>query len=166
MEISHSGKEHPGKGSAPHKTTKASAPVEASAAARDESDLSEKQRRLRALYGKGGASPELPTPALGPKKHSGPRRLISENDILNMQRKHRPALTACYDRALKRDDSLAEMKAEVTVTIDDRGLVKSVTIMGVRDEELATCLRKNIRYWAFEPHGEQTFRFPIIFRGS
>ena len=129
--------------------------------------LSDKQRRLLALYGQGGEAPtDAPAPAVPAAKPSGPRRQISENDIINMQRKHRPALTACYDRALKRDDTLSELKADVTVTIDDRGLVKGVAIQGVRDDELASCLRKNIRYWAFQPLGEQTFRFPIIFRGS
>jgi hypothetical protein len=83
-----------------------------------------------------------------------------------MQRKHRSALTACYDRALKRDESMAELKADVTVTIDNRGLVKNVVIQGVRDDELVACMRKNIRFWVFEPVGEQTFRFPIIFRGT
>lgn len=129
--------------------------------------LDEKQRRLLALYGKGETKAAAPPAVEAPARQAaGPRRQISSNDILAMQRKHRPALTACYDRALKRDESLAELKADVTVTIDNRGLVKSVDFQGVRDEELAACMRKNIRHWVFEPVGEQTFRFPIIFRGT
>ncbi len=140
----------------------------AKAAAPSGPTLDEKQRALMALYGNKGDQPGggPPSAAVTGRRPRGPVRQITPNDIQSMQRKHRGPLSACYERALKRDDSLAELKAEITVTISDEGAVKGVSISGVGNDDLASCLRKDIRTWVFDPMGEQTFKFPIIFRGS
>lgn len=128
--------------------------------------LTAEQRRLRRIYGEKGGGGELPGGTrVNPVRKSNFRQ-ITANDIINMQRKHGPELRACYNRALKRDDTLAETKAEITVNIDDRGLVRGVTIKGIDSPDLTSCLNANIRHWVFEPIGEQTFKFPMVFRGS
>ncbi len=130
--------------------------------------LSDRERNLMALYNDDRA-PSAGGPAAPPPRKRGagtPTRAVTSDDILGMQRKHKAALKACYEHALKRDESLAQLKADVMVTIDDNGLVKEVKIGGVDNTDLVGCLSKDIRHWAFEPMGEQTFRFPIVFRGS
>jgi hypothetical protein len=132
-----------------------------------ESALNERERNLMALYNDSqGPSPGASTAPSQRKRSRMPTRAVTSDDILGMQRKHKAALKACYEHALKRDESLAQLKADVMVTVDDNGLVKEVKIGGVDNTDLVGCLTKDIRRWAFEPMGEQTFRFPIVFRGS
>jgi hypothetical protein len=128
--------------------------------------LDEKQKALMALYGKKEGSPSgAGVPSAAPRA-SGPRRQITGAEVLAIQKKHRSILTACYERALKRDDSLTEVKADVTVTIGDNGAVREVTIQGISDPTLHSCLRTSILHWRFDPIGEQSFKFPIVFRRS
>jgi predicted Zn finger-like uncharacterized protein len=125
--------------------------------------LSEKERALMELYKKGGEKGAPPAASAEPR---GPNRVITGADIANVQRKNATMMKACYERALKRDDTLAEVKANVTVTINDHGQVTQVKIDGIDNVQLVTCLRTSIGHWRFDPIGEQTFRFPVVFRGS
>ncbi len=125
--------------------------------------LSEKERALMELYKKQG---EKGAPPTATPEARGPTRAITEADIAKIQRKNGTMLKACYERALKRDDTLSEVKANVTVSIDDAGRVTSVKVDGIDNVMLVTCLRTSISHWRFDPIGEQSFRFPIIFRGS
>lgn len=116
-----------------------------------------------ALYKKEGEKGAPPTATAEPR---GPNRVITGTDIANVQRKNSTMMKACYERALKRDDTLAEVKANVTVTINDHGQVTQVKIDGIDNVQLVSCLRTSIGHWRFDPIGEQTFRFPVVFRGS
>jgi len=129
--------------------------------------LSESQRRLMALYGdKENPSGEAPKSSAPRRAQRGPTRRISANELMSLQRQHRASLKACYERALKRDQSLTEIKAEVEVSIGDSGVVRTVNISAGNNPDLVNCIRRSIRRWAFPSIGAQTFSFPIIFRGS
>ncbi len=134
--------------------------------------LTEEQKRLKRLYGgASGAAAKGPAelPSAIPsarKKKRGPSRRISAAEIGNLQRRYKKALKACYERALKRDNSLVEVKAEVQVTIGDSGMVKRVRVTNVDSRELKVCLSRVVNRWPFPAVGEQTVAFPIIFRGS
>ena len=112
--------------------------------------LTEEQKRMVALYG----------------GNHGPSRRISASEIGTLQRRYKKALKACYERALLRDNSLTEVKAEIEVTIGDSGTVKNVKVGEVGSRELQICLSRVVKRWAFPAAGEQTVVFPIIFRGS
>ena len=100
------------------------------------------------------------------KKKRGPARRISASEIGTLQRRYKKALKACYERALKRDNTLTEVKAEIEVTIGDSGTVKQVKVGKVDSRELQICLSRVVKRWPFPAAGEQTVVFPIIFRGS
>jgi hypothetical protein len=135
-------------------------------------ELTAEQKRLKEIYG-GGASAGTGGPAEIPsniptvkKKKRGPSRRISASEIGNLQRRHKKALKACYERALKRDNSLTEVKAEIEVSIGDSGIVKKVSVTKVDSRELQICLSRVVKRWPFPAAGAQSVVFPIIFRGS
>jgi hypothetical protein len=127
----------------------------------------EEEKRLLKLYRKSGG-PAAAAPAIDTKAARRRRaaRQIKPVELLALQRKNKASLKACYERALKRDESLSELKAEVTVTIGDSGIVRRVSIRAGNNPELTSCIRRSIRRWAFPAIGAQSFSFPIIFRGS
>jgi hypothetical protein len=138
------------------------------AAAPVQKPLTEEQKRLMALYNKGGgpAAP-TPTPAAPERRVVKAERQLSENEVRAMQRKHKPELTACYERALKRDESLSELNVYVTITIAENGTVKGVQLDGTSDIELGKCIKRTVRAWVFAPVGaEQDYKIPMVFRGS
>ena len=91
---------------------------------------------------------------------------LTFKEVLALQRQHRGALRTCYERALKRDDSLTDIKADVEVSIGDSGVVRAVNVTAGNNPELINCIRQRIKGWAFPAIGAQSFSFPIIFRGS
>lgn len=69
--------------------------------------------------------------------------------------KGRPAIQACYQRALRRDPSLASGKVTVSIAVGTSGLVKSVEIRapeGLRPVE--ACVKEAVSRWAFPPSPE------------
>ncbi|MCC6746394.1 MAG: zinc-ribbon domain-containing protein [Deltaproteobacteria bacterium] len=130
--------------------------------------MTDEQKRLAALYGTGGDDPGVPSAgsAGGVARGHVPARRITPTEVANVQKNNRSSLKACYERALKRDNTLAEVKADVEVSIGDTGTVRSVKITGVNSPELDTCLSRSIRRWAFPSVGRQEFVFSINFRGS
>jgi predicted Zn finger-like uncharacterized protein len=161
MEIERS-KEHPARVAKGHKPAK----VTKVAAAPATPELTDEQKRLKRLYGKEDTPPSV-TPKTTQAQPRVARRQLSTNEILSMQKKHSAEFKACYERALKRDDSLAELKLEVSLTIADSGLVKAINVKGSNDTDLVKCITRSLRHWAFEPIGEvQEYKLPIVFRGS
>jgi predicted Zn finger-like uncharacterized protein len=128
--------------------------------------LSAKQRQLMDLYKKEGPASKAPRAVSHVRRHTGPMRRITANELLSLQRAHRATLKACYERALKRDDTLSELKAEVEVSIGDSGIVRAVRVRAGNNPDLISCIKRSIRRWAFPAVGAQSFSFPIIFRGS
>lgn len=137
----------------------------AAAKASDTSKLTAEQRRLIALYrGRKGADLNLKSGSKRKKRKKG--RDISRTELANVYKRHAAPLQACYNRALKRDDSLTELKAHVELTVGGSGIVKRVKL-DAGDPMLTSCLKRNIKRWAFKPvGGEATISFPLIFRGS
>ena len=107
--------------------------------------------------------------ALGKGKHptfTPTYRMISSAEINRLIAGNRKNLKACHDRALKRDETLTEVKAEVVLNVSDMGRIKKVRIGSVPSKPLKTCLKRVIKRWVFKPCGAQSIKFPIIFRGS
>ena len=74
----------------------------------------------------------------------------------------------CYERALKRDDSLKQAKVNVSVSINAGGRVSRVALDGnTSGSYLGECLSNLIRRWSFPSTGEsyQT-EFPLVLQGS
>jgi len=115
---------------------------------------------------RGNPSSEAPAAPSVTRTVSDPRRRISVSELIALQKKHRASLKACYERALKRDDSLTEVKAEVEVSIGNSGIVRSVRVSAGNNPDLVTCIARSIKRWAFPSIGAQSFSFPIIFRGT
>ena len=115
---------------------------------------------------KGIPSATVPETGRAPGARGEPPRRITEQEVLALQRQHRGALRTCYERALKRDDSLTDIKADVEVSIGDSGVVRAVNVTAGNNPELINCIRQRIKGWAFPAIGAQSFSFPIIFRGS
>jgi predicted Zn finger-like uncharacterized protein len=128
--------------------------------------LSAKQRALMDLYKKEGPASKSPKDVARRRRRSGPTRRITANELMALQRRHRATLKACYERALKRDNTLSELKAEVQVAIGDSGIVRSVKIAAGNNPDLIACIKRSIKRWAFPAVGAQSFSFPIIFRGT
>jgi predicted Zn finger-like uncharacterized protein len=124
------------------------------------------QERLMKLYGKSGPSGATPPSVRKRARRSGFVRQVRPSELLRLQRKNKTSLKTCYERALKRDESLSELKAEVTVTIGDSGIVKRVRVKAGNNPSLTTCVTRSIKRWVFPAVGEQTLGFPIIFRGN
>lgn len=130
--------------------------------------LTAAQRRLLERMG-GRVGATVPHATAGQKRHAGPSRNISGNEIGRLQRVNHAALKACYQRSLKRDDSLKEIKAVIQINVVPSGIVRSVSISGVSDFQLRTCLQRNVKRWTFKPLGgseTKTIEFSMSFRGS
>jgi hypothetical protein len=129
--------------------------------------LSAEQRRLLALYGEGGAGGKaVPEAGKGARRRQAPMRPISSVELGRVQSANERSLKACYERALKRDPSLANARADVQVQIGDSGIVQTVEISGVDSIDLKSCLMRSVKRWVFPAAGAQAISFPLIFRGS
>ncbi|MFH1132516.1 MAG: hypothetical protein V1754_14360, partial [Pseudomonadota bacterium] len=74
---------------------------------------------------------------------------------------------ACWQRALKRDDSLTELRGEVEIEVSSSGAVKSVKIEAGNNPDLIGCLKRNISRWVFPAQGPQpVISSPLLFRGN
>ena len=132
------------------------------------SKLSAKERRLLAAMGGNVGGSAVPKARKGKGRSLRPQRQIKGNEIATLQRKHRFALKACYQRSLKRDNSLKEVRAEIRIDVGSSGIVRSVKVGKVSDFALRTCLSRTVKRWVFKPVGGRgtTVEFPLIFRGS
>jgi hypothetical protein len=129
--------------------------------------LSAEQQRLLALYGEGGAGGKVvPAAGKGARRRQAPMRPISSVELGRVQSANERSLKACYERALKRDPSLANARADVQVQIGDSGIVQTVEISGVDSIDLKSCLMRSVKRWVFPAAGAQAISFPLIFRGS
>lgn len=126
--------------------------------------LTPEQRRLMALY-KGGDQEAIVGEGGRTDWAGGPRE-VSASELAKVLRKNRGLLQACYDRALKRDQTLTGFKAEVEMIVGASGIVKDVKL-DAGDASLSACLKQSIRRWVFQPVGaDSTVSFPLIFAGS
>ena len=82
-------------------------------------------------------------------------------------KKGRPELQSCYQRALRRDPSLAHGRITVSIAIGTVGLVKSVVVdapPGLGPVE--TCVRETVSRWVFPPSPEAySAELPLLLDG-
>ena len=129
------------------------------------SGLTAEQRRLIALY-KGGGDERVVQSNSRRDQTNKATRDISSSELSSVYRKNRRTLQACYTRALKRDNSLTDFKAEVEIVVGASGVVKNVKLK-TANRDLTECIKTNIRRWVFQPVGHTaTVAFPLIFAGS
>ncbi len=125
--------------------------------------LTEAQKRMMAMYKKGGTS--IPGVSSA-RKSSVKHRQLTGSEVARMYGKYKKQLQACYQRVLKRDETLKELKVDVSIEVSNMGRVRNVTFRNLPSVSLAGCLKRIIRRWAFQPSGEQTIAFPLVFRGA
>ena len=126
--------------------------------------LTAEQKRMMAMFKKSGSNkiPGVNTARRASVKH----RQISGSEVAGLYRKYKSSFQACYQRALKRDESLKELKVEVRIDISAMGRVRLVSFKSLPSQELKFCLRRIIKRWVFQPSGEQTIAIPLVFRGA
>jgi len=80
----------------------------------------------------------------------------------------RPGLTACYQRALVRDDSLVHGKVTVRASIASSGRVDSVNVVGpAAFRAMQPCLHTAISRWNFPAAPEPyTAEIPLVLQGN
>ena len=127
--------------------------------------LTEAQKRMMAMYKKSGGPSSIPGVSKV-KRGSVQHRQISGAEVASMYGKYKKQLQACYQRVLKRDDSLKELKVDVSIDVSNMGRVVVVHFQSLPSAALAGCLRRIIKRWVFRPSGEQTIAFPLVFRGA
>jgi predicted Zn finger-like uncharacterized protein len=129
--------------------------------------LTAEQKRLMDMYRKEesrtAAPPKVRRTASGSQS---PKRRIRSHELGVLYQRHKSSLKACYERALKRDQSLTELKAKVTVSIGDTGVVRTVKVQAGNNPDLTSCVKRSIKRWAFPAVGAQVLEFPLIFRGT
>ena len=127
--------------------------------------LTEAQKRMMAMYKKSGATSKIP--GVSPVKRGAVQhRQISGAEVAGMYRKYKKNFQACYQRALKRDETLKELKVDVSIDVSGMGRVLTVQFQSLPSQDLKSCLHRIIKRWAFRPSGEQTIAFPMVFRGA
>jgi predicted Zn finger-like uncharacterized protein len=132
-------------------------------------ELTPEQKRLMELYKKPAATgTSVPRNVMAVKASSGGGAQITGEDIQRVQHLHKKELQACYDRALKHDNSLTSLKANIQVEVGGTGIVKALRLSaGGVSPEFETCLTKSLRHWTFPSTGaDSQVVFPIIFKGS
>ena len=98
-------------------------------------------------------------PALSARKQSDIARVVEDG---------RPALTACYQRALVRDETLVNGNLKVRATVAPSGRVGTVNISGPPSfHALDPCLKAAVSKWTF-PTAPAPYQaeFPLELRGA
>jgi predicted Zn finger-like uncharacterized protein len=81
---------------------------------------------------------------------------------------HVNAIKTCYDRALKRDDSLKLGRLDINVTVGETGSAKKVKVVAPAEFNLvSTCIHEVVRRWHFPAtNREYDAAFPVILQGK
>ncbi|MCA9664696.1 MAG: zinc-ribbon domain-containing protein [Myxococcales bacterium] len=129
--------------------------------------LSAEEKRLLALYGNTGSGAALPSGLVKRRSHSSGRKLKA-SDVQAVHRRNARGLKVCYERAAKRDNTLKNVRVDVTLAIAGSGKVRrvSLTFSGGKSPDLKACLQRNLIRWVFHGASAQNIAFPLIFRGT
>jgi outer membrane biosynthesis protein TonB len=128
------------------------------------------------------ASPEVPTaaqpaleqaaeaaPAVAPAAAEEPALSArKQSEIARAIEDGRPALTACYQRALVRDETLVNGNLKVRVSVAASGRVDTVNVSGPPSfHALDPCLKTAVSKWTF-PTAPAPYQaeFPLELRGA
>ena len=91
---------------------------------------------------------------------------LDPSKITKVVKRGQKAIQACYEKQLKRDDSLAG-KVEIEVVISEKGKVSEVIVTddSVGSRELKSCIKSRVKRWRFPApdDGEVSFVTSFIF---
>ncbi len=94
-------------------------------------------------------------------------RAPGADEIGPVVKQGRPAIQACYQRALRRDPSLGRGRLTVSISIGTLGLVKNVVVQapdGLRPVE--ACVKSAVARWVFPPSPEAySAELPLVLDG-
>jgi hypothetical protein len=123
------------------------------------------------VEGPGVAPALVPSPseraAPEPARTRTATRAPGADEIGPVVKQGRPAIEACYQRALRRDPSLGRGRLTVSISIGTLGLVKSVVVQapdGLRPVE--ACVKSAVTRWVFPPSPEAySAELPLVLDG-
>jgi outer membrane biosynthesis protein TonB len=98
-------------------------------------------------------------PAMSARKQAGLARVVEDG---------RPALAACYQRALVRDEKLVNGNLKVRLSVAPSGRVNTVNVSGPASfRALDPCLKAAVSKWTF-PSAATSYQaeFPLELRGA
>jgi hypothetical protein len=78
------------------------------------------------------------------------------------------AITACYERALKRDEKLRSGKMNVSLTVKPSGIPGNISITAPPEfASVEACIKQAVRRWMFPASNEEyQIEFPLIMAGN
>ena len=125
----------------------------------------------RLVEGPGVAPASVPSPAeRAAPETARPRaatRAPATDEIGPVIKQGRPAIEACYQRALRRDPSLGRGHITVSISIGTLGLVKGVDVQapeGLRPVE--ACVKSAVARWVFPPSpAAYSAELPLVLDG-
>lgn len=102
------------------------------------------------------------------KQRQYPTRAITPQEVVKLQKASAQFFKQCYERAVKRNNSLRWLRMDVTLSIAGSGQIKKASFAGGnQDPELTQCLGQHIKRWTFQPIGEEAdIVIPMSFRGQ
>jgi len=109
-----------------------------------------------------------PAPAVAPPEATeSPETTRNRSTVGRVIADGRPALKACYQRALKRDETLVQGDVKIRVSIAASGRVTDVAVRGpAAFHVLEPCLERAISRWTFPAESASySAEFPVEFRG-
>ncbi len=116
---------------------------------------------------RGDNAPKVPDKAAG-KGEALPAGL-EQAEISAVIKRNIKAVQACYQRQLKRDDSVADGRATIRFRIQSDGRAKSVSMDRRFDGTvLQQCIVNTVERWAFPPFDGDPIpvEFPVIFTAT
>jgi hypothetical protein len=104
------------------------------------------------------------TPA--PGASGGPKEGVI-NAVVN-KHENKVAITACYERALKRDEKLRSGKMNVSLTVKPSGIPGNISITAPPEfASVEACIKQAVRRWMFPASNEEyQIEFPLIMAGN
>jgi predicted Zn finger-like uncharacterized protein len=89
------------------------------------------------------------------------------NAVVN-KHENKVAITACYERALKRDEKLRSGKMNVSLTVKPSGIPGTINITAPPEfASVEACIKQAVRRWMFPASSEEyQIEFPLIMAGN
>jgi len=103
----------------------------------------------------------------GPGAASGTPKEGVINAVVN-KHENKVAITACYERALKRDEKLRSGKMNVSLTVKPSGIPGNISITAPPEfASVEACIKQAVRRWMFPASSEEyQIEFPLIMAGN
>lgn len=132
----------------------------------------EKGEALKGFFGnKDDDKPKESVIAAVPRStDTAARSSVSAEQLAGVVQKNKKALTSCYERFLKHDESLRSARINVALKIGLSGRVTRIDFSGsagVADTDLGKCMHQMIRRWVFpQSDSDYEFQFPLLLTAS